>query len=245
MHPHLRCGATRRLARPANTYDLLKSIAVLTMLVDHVGLYLVPEAGWLRVVGRTAFPLFLFLVGYSGHTGTEKRLLLSAGGVSVLDYLVSGSLFPLNVLWAIALTRWVLGRWGYQQVLLQSVPLVLGWGLSVPLLAYGTSAVLLGALGAWARHHGETPSPRFIIVVWFFVSLHTLSQLVSFPFDAVQKMGVVVVGIGVAYTLSHFALRLVVLPPLLLWVSRYALELYVLHLIMLAIWSWMGQGSIG
>lgn len=244
MHLPLRRATTRRLARPANTYDLLKSVAVLTMLVDHVGMYLFSDQMWFRVVGRTAFPLFLFLVGYSGHTRTEKRLLVSAGMVSVLDYLVTGSFFPLNVLWAIALTRWVLGRWGYGQVFLQSVALGLGWALSVPLVAYGTSAVLLGALGAWARQQGATLTPRFIIVVWVLVGAHTLSQLVSFPIDTVQGLGVIAVGGGVAYTLSRFTLYPLALPKVLVWVSRYALELYVLHLVILTICARVGQGGL-
>lgn len=244
MHALLQRATTRRLLRPANTYDLLKSAAVLTMLVDHVGMYLFPEQMWFRVVGRIAFPLFLFLVGYSGHTRTEKRLLVSAGMVSVLDYLVTGSFFPLNILWAIALTRWVLGRWKYRQVLLQSVPLVLGWALSVPLVAYGTSALFVGALGAWKRQQGEIPTPRFIIGVWLLLTLHTLSQLLSFPFDVAQGMGVVFVGIGVAYTFSRFALHPVALPKVLLWVSRYALEFYVLHLVILTICARMGKGIL-
>jgi hypothetical protein len=244
MHPFLRCGVPRRFTRPANTYDLLKSVAVLTMLVDHVGMYLFPDQMWFRVVGRTAFPVFLFLVGYSGHTRTDRRLLLSAVVMSVLDYLVTGSLFPLNVLWAIALTRWVLGRWNSGEVLLQSVPLVLGWALSVPFVAYGTSAVLLGALGAWARHYGETLSRRFIIFVWVLVGLHTLSQLLSFPFDPLQGLGVILVGGSVAYTLSHFTLRPRALPKGMLWLSRYALEFYVLHLVILTICARVGQGGL-
>jgi hypothetical protein len=244
MHALLRRGALRRLARPANTYDLVKIVAVLTMVVDHVGLYLMPEQGWLRVVGRIAFPLFLFLVGYSGHTRLEKRLLLSAGVVSVLDYLVTGNLFPLNILWVIAFTRWILGRWGYRQVLLQSVPLGMGWVLSVPLLAYGTSALLFGALGGWARQQGECPTRRFIIVAWFFVALHTLSQLVSFAFSTAQGVGVIAVGVGVAYTVSHFTLRPVALPSGVVWVSRYARELYVLHLVILTICARVEQGVL-
>lgn len=232
------------LVRPANTYDLLKCVAVLTMVVDHIGMYLLPEQMWLRVVGRIAFPLFLFLVGYSGHTHTGKRLLFSAGIVSVLDYFHTGSLLPFNILWAIALTRWGLGRWGYRQVLLQAVPLGLGWALSVPLLAYGTGAVLLGALGAWARQPGESSTRRFIIVVWVLVALHTLSQLVSFAFSTAQGLGVITIGGGVAYILSHFTLRAMGLPKVMVLVSRYALELYVLHLVILTICSWAGQRSL-
>lgn len=236
---------SRRLTRPANTYDLLKSVAVLTMVIDHLGLYLFPEMLWLRVIGRSAFPLFLFLVGYSGHTHIDKRLLWSAGVVSGLDVLVTGSLFPLNILWAIALTRGVLGKWGDRQVLLQGLPLLLGWGLSVPFLAYGTSAVLLGAVGAWARRQAGTPTRHFLIGLWGLVGLHTLSQLLSFSFDRAQGMGVVFVGVGVAYTLSRFTLHPLGLGVPLLWVSRFALEIYVLHIVLFTICQVVEQGRLG
>ena len=37
--------------------DLIKWLAMLTMLLDHLR-YVWPETGWLFVVGRLAFPLF-------------------------------------------------------------------------------------------------------------------------------------------------------------------------------------------
>ena len=43
---------------------LIKIIAALTMLIDHIGAILFPYAYWLRVIGRIAFPLFCFLIAY-------------------------------------------------------------------------------------------------------------------------------------------------------------------------------------
>lgn len=48
-----------------NLYDYLKVIAIITMVIDHVWYYFFPEALWLRLVGRIAFPIFLFLVWFS------------------------------------------------------------------------------------------------------------------------------------------------------------------------------------
>ena len=61
----------------------LKSIALVCMCIDHMGLALFPSAGAFRCVGRIAFPLYCFLLceGYA-HTrdirAYARRLLLLA-----------------------------------------------------------------------------------------------------------------------------------------------------------------------
>lgn len=44
--------------RPNMDSGLLKLIAILTMISDHVGYIFFPKAIWMQVIGRTAFPLF-------------------------------------------------------------------------------------------------------------------------------------------------------------------------------------------
>lgn len=55
----------------------LKLIAIVSMTVDHVGAILLPTMGWLRIIGRVAFPLFAFqlAVGYL-HTRNLTRYAL-------------------------------------------------------------------------------------------------------------------------------------------------------------------------
>mgnify|MGYP000885395299 CR=1 FL=1 len=48
-----------------NLYDYLKVLAILSMVLDHIGYYLFPEILELRLIGRLAFPIFLFLVGFN------------------------------------------------------------------------------------------------------------------------------------------------------------------------------------
>ena len=58
-----------------NTFTL-KMIAAILMFLDHIGLYLQSTPIWLRLLGRGAYPLFLFCMaqGYA-HTRSRKRFL--------------------------------------------------------------------------------------------------------------------------------------------------------------------------
>jgi len=239
--PHLRF--TRLTRYPANTYDLLKSVAVLTMVLDHIGVYLLPEMLWLRVVGRVAFPIFLFLVGYSGHTRTDPRLLVAAAIVSGLDYLYSGNIFPLNILWAIALTRFYLGHFSLATARMHLWLMVMGWVVWVPIVAYGTAPLVFGVLGAIARELKGNPSIRFIILLYVLLAAQMATQLLSFNFDPLQQMTTVGIGVGLAWSFSRFQVRAVSLPTPLLFLSRYALEVYVLHLVVLVAIALFGRGG--
>lgn len=55
----------------------LKYLACLFMLADHAGSILLPEVGFLRCVGRLAFPIFAFMIanGYRHTSDPEKYLL--------------------------------------------------------------------------------------------------------------------------------------------------------------------------
>ena len=42
--------------------NVIKAVACLSMLLDHIGYLLFPQAEWLRWCGRLALPLFAYLV---------------------------------------------------------------------------------------------------------------------------------------------------------------------------------------
>ena len=55
----------------------LKLIALLSMTIDHIGVFFYLDSGW-RIVGRLAFPIFAFLLteGYR-HTHNRKKHFLT------------------------------------------------------------------------------------------------------------------------------------------------------------------------
>ncbi len=73
-----------------STSNLIKIIAMLTMLIDHIGAVLFPHLLYLRIIGRIAFPLFAFLLvmGFK-HTRNLNRYLfrlLIFGLISQVPY---------------------------------------------------------------------------------------------------------------------------------------------------------------
>ncbi|MGI6392638.1 MAG: TraX family protein [Candidatus Izemoplasmatales bacterium] len=94
----------------------LKIIALITMTIDHIGLYLLPADTILyticRCIGRVAFPLFSFMVaeGFHHSHNVKKYFLRLFGYCLIIEigvliyYLISGvnHLFTFNVIWPLA-----------------------------------------------------------------------------------------------------------------------------------------------
>lgn len=66
----------------------LKIIACLSMLIDHIGVVLLPEIFLLRIIGRLAFPIFAFLIveGYF-HTKNISKYLFRLGVFAIVSEL--------------------------------------------------------------------------------------------------------------------------------------------------------------
>ena len=76
----------------------LKIIAMVAMLLDHIGAYLFPQVRWLRIIGRLAYPIFAFMIAEGcRHTKNRVRYLLQMGGLAavcqLVDYVARGSLY--------------------------------------------------------------------------------------------------------------------------------------------------------
>ena len=80
----------------------LKIIALVTMLIDHIGYVFFPEIIWLRIIGRVAFPIFAFFVaqGYTYTHSKQKYIisLLTFGLLSQIPYILLFQNVSLNIL---------------------------------------------------------------------------------------------------------------------------------------------------
>lgn len=60
-------------------------IAMLTMLIDHIGVVFYPDQLWLRIIGRIAFPLYAYLivVGYQ-RTRSYRNYIIRLGLLAII-----------------------------------------------------------------------------------------------------------------------------------------------------------------
>lgn len=90
----------------------LKGLAAATMVVDHVGVVLLPQLWLLRCVGRLAFPIYAFFLAQGfRYTKSRAKYLARLAGFALLseipfDYMVYGQAFAWqgqNVMFTLAL----------------------------------------------------------------------------------------------------------------------------------------------
>ena len=157
----------------------LKIIACITMLIDHVGAYLLPQLLFLRVIGRLAFPIFAYFIAegcrYTRHKLKRFLLVFGLGLVcEVVFFLHSGSIdggilitFSLSILLIYqvqalkkALAQKAIGFIALYGLLL-SASLLGVWALNQYILtvSYGFWGVLIPVLTAIPDYkEGEAPA---------------------------------------------------------------------------------------
>lgn len=87
----------------------IKIIAVVCMVLDHIGFMLYPQIYWLRAVGRLAFPLFAYFIAegckYTRNKLRYFTLIFAFGVIFQLVYdLVVGDSGPYNIFLTFALS---------------------------------------------------------------------------------------------------------------------------------------------
>ena len=82
--------------------NVLKIIAVISMLIDHIGAILFPDIIIFRIIGRLAFPIFAFLISEGcRYTSNKKRYFLIMVILGVLFQIIQDIFNPhtaLNIL---------------------------------------------------------------------------------------------------------------------------------------------------
>jgi len=158
-----------------NKTALIKWIAVITMTIDHIGYYLFPSFLFLRVIGRIAFPCFLYTTvkGVRETRDFRKYLLrlILTGVVSMPITAQTGNVF--NILFTLAL--FALSIKDYRFIL----PAIL--------LAQFTEYGLYGFLMGWTiyvlteKHAGAGIALFLLVNALRFPSLQAFAVLALIP----------------------------------------------------------------
>jgi len=97
--------------------DALKLVAIVSMTIDHVGAILLPQVGWLRIIGRVAFPLFAYQLaaGYlHTHNLSHYALRLAVWGLIAQPiYVIAFGVRPWTLNIFATLLLGLLAIWGW------------------------------------------------------------------------------------------------------------------------------------
>lgn len=239
------------LPRDITSYDLLKTFALMLMIVDHLGYFFFPENEWLRAVGRLSAPIWLFLVGYANSRDFSPRMWIAITILALSAVAVGRDVFPLTILATILVCRALIDpvmaavRRNHE-ALFPFFAILLGLEFLVsPYIEYGAYAMAFVIFGYAARHRGEEPylDKHFFTIGLLASVVFGLLQVYLYfgnSFDTVQKASVMAGLICLAWGLSNF--RPLTLPRLtermpglvtglVQLCGRRTLEIYVAHIV--------------
>ena len=241
----------RDMGAEITTIDLLKAVAILTMVVDHIGYYFIADSDWWRMVGRFSAPLWLFLIGYARSRDIPMRLIACAVLLVLVDAATMQPLLPINILLTIILTRLALPILTRPALLQQDnilVVLLLLACLGVPTwfsFEYGTIAFLFALFGYQVRQ-GTANYVQLGSVIGVTVLVYALWQQLAFDFNTLQTWIIGIGTLGLMLGLLRFRSQPIpntadipVLSSLARLTGRYTLEFYTIHLVIfgvLAFW---------
>lgn len=172
-----------------NYYDFLKFLAIFTMIIDHIGMYFMKDAEEFRVIGRIAYPLFLFLIGYSDNFRTSYILLFWGIVIEIVEhlYIDSDHNFRVNILIAIFLTRllfkylkkigWLEKR-KFFEIFFISALFYLPTSLFIE---YGTLSILFAYAG-WLLKNNKKTDKEYNLFLITTLAINFLAQKIT-PFS--------------------------------------------------------------
>ncbi|MDF1795330.1 MAG: TraX family protein [Coxiellaceae bacterium] len=219
--------------RQANTHDITKVIAVIAMVIDHIGW--VTHQEWMRVIGRIAAPLFFFLVGYSKSYRWQNKLFIYAIALAFLHSIFLTPLVYVNILFGFIIVRLLL-TWLAPVKLDRQLLLALFIGCNVVsfysynYVEYGALGLQIALLGLFVREQ------RSYAVYWGIATfaIYTFVQMIRLHFNTwPYSTSNILLQFATAWWCCNYQQRIWRLPKILtvpaLYLSRYSLPIYFYH----------------
>ncbi len=218
----------------SNYQDFLKVIAIVSMVIDHIGLYFLPEYPIMRLIGRIAMPIFCFFAGYNFKKHPSYKVFI----FGTLLHLIS-SLFifkqPItaNILVSIFIGQCYIYLFqnylkdffkGYFHVIL----LASCWGLTRSLIDYGTLSIATMVLGNIAKNDEKSLN----LAVAISIVLSVFHTIAVFEFTKSYMIATIIVGILLHLAMSARKFNHPINVQLNV-VSRNVLVFYFVHLVII------------
>lgn len=225
--------------RSVNSHDLMKVLATVLMIIDHVGYYLFDDVGCWRLLGRGAAPLFFYQVGRAPHHGFSWLLLVYGIGITLLNFGLFNLIY-INILINFAIIKYFLSeievkRFTSQDCLLWLCFFTLMNLLLEPYLEYGAQGLMIALAARLLAQNNWRGKPVLIIALsqFFIVQIFSFNFIQSI--DMLLAVGLLALSIGIlmwGYRFKEWQQLDWIKWPLLI-VSRYSVHIYCWHLVLL------------
>lgn len=215
----------------SNYQDFLKTIAIIAMVIDHLGLYFFPEYEIMRVIGRTAMPLFCFFSGYNFHDKPKFKILICGVALYIFTTILFKQFTTTNILIPIFIGQCYLYFFhnnlksffysGYCHVIALGVL----WCVTWIFIDYGTLVLAIMVLGYIAKH--DSVNIRLALLISVILSLfHTIAV---FEFSDIYVIMAISLGLAeyILIIMKDFNQPISVNLRI---ISRYSIYIYCIHL---------------
>ena len=212
--------------------DIIKTVALVLMVLDHANRILHLDQTWMFLAGRGAFPLFALVWGLnlSRHAHIRQSAINRLWGWAVFAqywyYLVGFPWYEGNILFAFAVAAQVL-MWCETRSLWRSVGAMVLLAIWLPFsgTSYGIAGILMLAV-SYRLYQAKDSAERLALAICLMAVIPALNLAAS---DMAAVTGVVVTVLTVC--LSSLAGKS--LPRF--WPRNFFLLFYCVHLVVLGI----------
>ncbi|MCQ4088571.1 TraX family protein [Saccharibacillus sp. JS10] len=168
----------------------MQLIAMITMLIDHLGAVFFYEERWMRIVGRIAFPIYCYLlvVGYH-RTRSKKRYAGRLFGLALLSQIPFSFAFltlGINVIGTLFVSLLIVMAIDYfekNKAMQWTIGILLVILTYFPMQAlafdYGTYGVLLVLIYRYIPNMWGMVGGHFALNIWNLISFGGVTQMYS------------------------------------------------------------------
>jgi peptidoglycan/LPS O-acetylase OafA/YrhL len=210
-------------------YDLLKFLAIVFMVTDHIGFYFFTENEVFRQIGRFAAPLFFFLTGYNSSTKLDSRIFIGAIILQIFLIFIEQK-FTLNILFTILLLR-IFNNYlktislNFYNLSLLTIISSSFWIFTNYLFEYGTIAILFALSGKLYKTKHKYFKTYLILSTLIYLS----TQYISFNFTITAIITWLLTIITLNYFLKTKSIKE---NPAIPKIAKYSLQIYLTHYIL-------------
>jgi hypothetical protein len=234
-----------------NVIDIAKFLAIIIMVIDHIGFYFFPYDLWFRSIGRIGFPVWFFFAGYSRPGKFSYEIIILAVLLAFFKTFLLLPVFPLNALVTIILCRLYADflrkgnkftKWKILNIFTILIALLVWIPVTNFMFEYGTLAFVFTACGVLQR---EMPGHIHTSIAFGFATISFIFvEYVLFGFSVPQFICMAAGTLITVHFLSGLKMKhipyldkfgLVTKTGVLL--ARNSLYFYFLHIVIFAILS--------